>query len=150
MILQVNQQFWKDFDGYRLRNQINDAFLRKENRDKPVVASVAKSMTNQSIILTTMPGLTADYLLEKKQIWEAIFSEHLKSRKKNVPWNKLMIHKIPIAPFSMDDGLFLLKEEIETFNPEIKLLKNPRWLSSKENRQNKKHASIAIIVENAE
>ena len=50
----------------------------------------------------------------------------------------------------MNDGLFLFKEEIETFNPEIKLLKNPRWLSSEENKQNKRHASIAIIVENAE
>ena len=65
-------------------------------------------------------------------------------------WSKLIIHGIPIAPFSMDDGLYLLKEEIETFNPEVKLLKNPRWLILEENRQNKRHASIAIIVENAE
>ena len=65
-------------------------------------------------------------------------------------WSKLVIHGIPIAPFSMDDGLYLLKEEIETFNPEVKLLKNPRWLTSKENRQNKKYASIVIIVENVE
>ena len=50
----------------------------------------------------------------------------------------------------MDDGLYLLKKEIETFNPEVKLLKNPRWLTLKENRQNKRHASITIIVENAE
>ena len=69
---------------------------------------------------------------------------------KNVEWSKLIIHGIPIASFSMDNGLFLLKEEIETFNPEIKLLKNPRWLSSEENRQNKRHTSIAIIVENAD
>ena len=53
---------------------------------------------------------------------------------KNTDWSKLVIHGIPIAPFSMDDGLYLLKEEIETFNPEIKLLKNPRWLSLEENR----------------
>src|SRR5436190_13154906 len=50
----------------------------------------------------------------------------------------------------MDDRLYLLKEEIETFNPEVKLLKNPRWLSSEENRQSKKHVSITIIVENAD
>jgi len=53
---------------------------------------------------------------------------------KNVEWSKLVVHGIPIAPFSMDDGLFLFKEEIETFNPEVKLRKNPRWLSSKKNR----------------
>ena len=50
----------------------------------------------------------------------------------------------------MDDGLYLLKKEIETFNPEVKLLKNPRWLTSKENRQNKRYTSIIIVVENAE
>ena len=97
-----------------------------------------------------MPGYTADFLIEKRQVWEQIFSPYLKSMEKNTNWSKLVIHGIPIAPFSMDDGLYLLKEEIETFNPEIKLLKNPRWLSSEENRQSKRHASIAIIVENAD
>ena len=46
----------------------------------------------------------------------------------------MVIHGISIALFSMNDGLYLLKEEIETFNPEIKFLKNPRWLSLEENR----------------
>ena len=50
----------------------------------------------------------------------------------------------------MNDGLYLLKKEIETFNPEVKLLKNPRWLTLEENRQNKRHVFIAIVVENAE
>ncbi len=49
----------------------------------------------------------------------------------------------------MDDGMFLLKEEIETFNPGLKLLKRPIWLSSQENRQVNRHASILIAVENA-
>src|SRR5438034_6065117 len=49
----------------------------------------------------------------------------------------------------MDEGLSLLKEEIETFNPGLKLLKNPIWLSSEENRQNNRHATILIAVENA-
>ena len=53
---------------------------------------------------------------------------------KSVEWSKLVIHEIPITSFSMDDGLFLFKEEIEIFNPEVRLLKNPRWLSSKKDR----------------
>ena len=60
-----------------------------------------------------------------------------------------MVHGVPIEPFSMDEGLSLLKEEIETFNPEIKLLKKPIWLSSQDKRQVNKHASILIAVENA-
>jgi hypothetical protein len=150
LVLHISQQIWAKFDGYRLRNQINDAFLQKEKAEKPIAASVVKSLTGQSIIVTTMPDYTADFLIEKRQVWEKSFSPYLKSMEKGVEWSKLIIHGIPIAPFSMDDGLFLLKEEIETFNPEVKLLKNPRWLSSEEYRQNKRHASIAIIVENAE
>jgi len=60
-----------------------------------------------------------------------------------------VVHGVPIEPFSMDEGLSLLKEEIETYNPELKLLKKPIWLSSQDRRQVNKHASILIAVENA-
>ena len=49
----------------------------------------------------------------------------------------------------MNDGLSLLKEEIETFNPGLKLLKKPIQLSSQDKRQVNRHASILIAVENA-
>src|SRR5436190_8567046 len=49
----------------------------------------------------------------------------------------------------MNEGLSLLKKEIETFNPDLKLLKKPIWLSSQNKRQANKHASILIAVENA-
>ncbi len=50
----------------------------------------------------------------------------------------------------MDEGLELLKNEIEIFNPYLKLMKKPSWLCSKETRQSKLHASIVIAVENTE
>ena len=81
-----------------------------------------------------MPGYIANFLIKKRQVWEQIFSPYLKSMGKSTDWSKLVIHGISIASFSMDDGLYLLKEEIETFNLEIKLLKNSRWLSLKENK----------------
>src|SRR5947207_15047636 len=49
----------------------------------------------------------------------------------------------------MNEDLSLLKDEIEIFNPGLKLLKNPIWLSSQENKQNNRHATILIAVENA-
>ena len=67
---------------------------------------------------------------------------------KAVEWSKLIIYGILITSFSIDDGLYLLKKEIKTFNPEVKLLKNPRWLILKKNRQNKRHAFIIIIMKN--
>src|SRR5437667_8331573 len=48
----------------------------------------------------------------------------------------------------MNEDLSLLKNEIETFNSDLKLLKNPIWLFSQENRQNNRHATILIAVEN--
>ena len=59
-----------------------------------------------------------------------------------------MIYGVSIKPFSMDEGLSLLKEEIETYNPKLKLLKKPIWLSSQDKRQANKHAFILIAVEN--
>ena len=51
--------------------------------------------------------------------------------------------------FSMNEDFFLLKNEIEIFNSDLKLLKNPIWISLQENRQAKRHASILIAIENA-
>src|SRR5437868_901626 len=49
----------------------------------------------------------------------------------------------------MNEDLSLLKDEIEIFNSDLKLLKNPIWLSSQKNRQINRHATILIAVENA-
>ena len=68
LILQVNQQVWTKFNEYRLRNQINDAFLQKEKAEKPIIVSVIKSLIDLSIVVTVMPGYTADYLIEKRQV----------------------------------------------------------------------------------
>ena len=81
-----------------------------------------------------MLNYTANFLIKKRQVWEQIFSSYLKSMEKSADWSKLIIYGILIAPFSMNDGLYLLKEKIETFNPEVKLLKNLRWLSLEENK----------------
>ena len=57
---------------------------------------------------------------------------------------------MPVLPFSTDDGFFILKNEIEIFNPSLKLLRNPNWLSLKENRQTKRHASIVFAINDEE
>ncbi|SLM34142.1 hypothetical protein LPUS_02837 [Lasallia pustulata] len=40
----------------------------------------------------------------------------------------------------------MLQEEVELFNKGIKLVTKPVWLSTAENRQNKKHASAIISI----
>src|SRR5436190_3574184 len=96
-----------------------------------------------------MPDFSADFLLQKKTIWENIFSNVAHKIEKNTHWSKIVIHGVSIKLFSIDEGLSLLKEEIETYNPGLKLLKKPIWLSFQEKRQANSHASILIAVENA-
>jgi hypothetical protein len=115
-----------------------------------VIASVIRSKTGFSVILIAMPEYNADFLLEKQQTWSEIFASNLKSMKKSTYWHKIVVHEVSIMPFSTSDGLFVLKNEIETFNPGLKLMRNSSWLSSEENRQSKLHASIVFAINDAE
>ena len=55
-----------------------------------------------------------------------------------------------ILSFSSSNDLSILRNEIEIFNSDLKLLRDSNWLSSEENRQKKRHASIIFAVNNAE
>ena len=150
LILHVKAEMWKNFNSYNLRNQINDAFLQKENIANSVITSVTRSRAGFSIVLTTMSEYNADFLLEKQQIWEEIFSQNIKSVEKNTKWHKIVVHEMSILSFSVSDDLSILRNEIEIFNSDLKLLRDSNWLSSEENRQEKRHASIVFAVDNAE
>ena len=113
----------ENFNSYQLRNQINDRFFTKKNINLLIIATVTKFFTSQLIILITMSDFSADFLLQKKTIWEDSFSNKAQKIEKNTHWSKVVVHEIPVGSFSMNKGLSLLKEEIETFNPGLKLLK---------------------------
>jgi len=149
LVIQTTQEEVAKLNSYHLRNLINDRFFQKENITEPVVATVTKSFTGLSIIITTMPGFTADFLIQKEAVWGELVSKIARKVEKDIHWSRIVVHGVPIEPFSADEGLNLLKEEIETYNPQLKLMKKPSWLISKENRQYKKHASIVIAIENA-
>jgi len=67
--------------------------------------------------------LSAKYLIKKKKIWKNIIP-HQKIYT-DEKWVKIVIHTVSIRLFSTDDNLYLLEQEIKTFNPEIKLMKTP-------------------------
>src|SRR5204863_2758490 len=83
LIIQIEKETAEGFDNYILRNQINDRFFTETNIDQPVIATVIKFFTSQSIILTTMPDFSADFLLQKKTIWEDIFSSKAQNIEKD-------------------------------------------------------------------
>ena len=87
-----------------------------------------------SIILITILDFSVDFLMQKKAVWGKLIDKIVKKVKKDIHWNKIIIHRISIQLFSINEGLKMLKNEIKIFNPQLKLIKKPAWLYSKENR----------------
>src|SRR5947207_12243525 len=83
LIVQIDKETAEDFDSYILKNKINDRFFTEANIDQLVIATVTKSFTSLSIILTTMSDFSADFLFQKKTIWEDIFSSKAQNIEKD-------------------------------------------------------------------
>ena len=71
-----------------------------------------------------MPDCNANFLLEKQQIWSEFFDQNLKSVEKSTYWHKIVVHEVSIQSFSTSNEFFFLKDEIETFNSDFKLMRN--------------------------
>src|SRR5215469_10512923 len=147
LVLKVPLKFLDNLDPMKLRNQINDKFWAS-GVDKPVVATIGRSVTNLSLVLTTTEDFTGSFLIEKEAIWKGIIP--CTSINHDAEWAKLVVHTVPIRPFSIDEGESLMRSEIETFNPRLKLMRNPIWLSREETRVGKYHSSILIHLPSQE
>ena len=101
------------------RDTINNA-LKEAKIDNVLVATVAASRTGASIVVITAEGNTAEDLLQHKAIWEAKLD--LTQVRKNKKWHKIVLHKLLTATFQNKEGLKLLKDEVELFNKELKLV----------------------------
>lgn len=79
------------------RNTINKAFA--ENGVKGPVVNVVAKTNNSNIAIRTTKDYTADFFLEKKDIWQKIIP-HV-SMQKDEPWFKVVAPGIPIADFQL-------------------------------------------------
>ncbi len=84
LVIQIKKEACESLNSYTLRNQINDNFFKQENINQPVVAAVTKSWTGLSIILTTMPEFSAEFLLQKKAVWKDLFANVATKAEKDV------------------------------------------------------------------
>lgn len=134
------------FDALNLRRQLNEEFKLKLQTEKPVIAAITKSQKNENVVLTTTESFSADYLSKNQSVWAKFFV--FSSTYKDKEWHKIIVHGIPTESFNFDNGIQLLKEEIECFN-EIKPIA-VNWLSSKENRDSKFHASAVLSFDSKE
>src|SRR6266536_5101541 len=121
LILQTLKDFIKNLDAMQFRDQINNAFFKEEGETQLTIIMITKSQSNQFIVITTMPNFSAKYLVEKKEVCKNIIT-HQKIYT-DEKWVKIVIYTVLIRLFSTDDGLYLLGQKIETFNPGMKLMK---------------------------
>ena len=128
------------FSPLAIRNEFNKAFTEKGIKG-PVVTSVTKSL-GQNIVVTTASPFTADFLLEKKAIWQHLIA--FKSAQKDEPWYKVVLHGVPIADFNNPEGMELVKEELVTFNKGYKPIGTPYWLTSAEKRMSQRGGSVVV------
>jgi hypothetical protein len=129
------------YSPLQIRNQLNSAFLGKGIKG-PVIASVTQSLKNKNVVLTTTPTFTADFLVEKRSIWETIVPH---SRfQKDQPWYKVIIHGIPTLDFNCPEGMDMIVDEIKTFNEGLNPIGKPYWMSSAITRATKRSGSVAI------
>ena len=133
----------KTFDPRMTRNAINQKLQAKGFND-PVVATVNKSRSGESVIITTMPKYKNDVLIEHKDQWESIVDTV--NVTKDARWARIIAHGINIETFSGDQGMQLLRSEIEIFNPGLVLAQHPLWLTKEEARINKRYSSVILTT----
>ena len=98
-------------------NNINSA-LKAVKVDNVLVSTVAISQSGASIVFTTSEG-TAEDLLQHQHVWKSLFD--FTEVKKDEKWHKIVAHGISTSIFNNSNGMTLVKDEIETFNKDLKL-----------------------------
>ena len=99
-----------------MRNQINDKFFKIKDIKKSIITTIIKFFSDLSIIIIIMPDFSADFLIQKEAVLNKLVSNIAKKIKKNVHLSRIIIYKISITSFLIDEDLDMLKNEIKIFN----------------------------------
>jgi hypothetical protein len=59
-----------------------------------------------------------------------------------------MVHEVAISDFDTATGMAELQKDIEMFNPKLRLVTLPRWVSPKASRIGKMHGSVVLSFNN--
>jgi hypothetical protein len=139
-----------DINPFSVRNHINDDLIRKGAKG-PVVNTVTKSLNN-NLVITTTNDYNATYLLQHEDTIKA--QVQYREAKVDLQFAKIIIHGIPIRTFDSENGMELVKEEINTFNKHLnlKLTGQPYWLTTREKRDDpfRLHGSVVVSFEKEE
>lgn len=136
-----------EFKPYALRERLNKAFENAGFRNKAVISGVYLSIKN-NIVLTANEGYTASFLLDKRVVIEKIFPKS--PIRTNESWYKVAIHGIPTQELKDLDLATVVRDEFKTFNPNLKVVGAPYWLTVKEKRENQLAGSICVAFKTSE
>jgi hypothetical protein len=139
-----------DINPFSVRNHINDNLNRKGAKGA-VVSTVTKSLS-KNLVITTTNDYNATYLLQHEDIIKA--QVQYREAKVDLQFAKIIIHSIPLRTFDNENGMELVKEEINTFNKHLnlKLTGQPYWLTTREKRDDpfRLHGSVVVSFEKEE
>jgi hypothetical protein len=99
-------------------------------------------------VLVATQHFTAQDLINNTDTIQPIFA--YERIQKDVQWFKTMIHEIAISDFNTVTGIAKLRKDIEIFNPKLRLVTLPRWVTPRENRIKKMHGSVVLSFDNEE
>ena len=129
-----------------IRTKINNTLLAA-GIPKPIVATVGLSRSRENVILTTMPDCTANELMALRKTWEPLVDAV--SMQKDAKWSRVIAYSVSTRDFETEEGMALLKMDVEIFNPGLILAQKPMWLTKPENRAGKRHSSAILTMKSA-
>ena len=143
VILLQDETTRQPFSSIQVRDKINHAF-KARGVEGPVVA-IVNSTRRENIALTTTEAYSAEFLIEKVDIWKN-HAPHVVAIK-DEPWHKVIIHGVPTAEFGSMEDLSSIAQEIEIFNQGLKIIGQPYWITPEDKRITQTAGSIVVAFE---
>jgi hypothetical protein len=139
----------EELDTMAMRNNINMHLITAK---APTCLQISGIHWNRrgNLTLTTKDGFTEEQLTPFQAMIESQvkrFDQEVTDITKQESWTKMIIHGIDTQFFpDTDEGMQNLRTEIETYNEDLKLTNNPRYLTHPDRRVGKAHSSCVIAV----
>jgi hypothetical protein len=140
----------KSLKPMEMRNLIN--FKLNQQKCNALIATVTLSL-KKNLILTVLENQTAKAAFMLKDHWLPELEKYIpvESIGLSNSWHKVVLHNVPTDCFGGTEAAMQeLKDEIEVFNPKLKLATLPRWLILEEKRAGKQQSSVVIAFQTAQ
>ena len=99
--------------------QQNIELKERLHTQHPVIASITKTAYSQNIVLVATQHFTAQNLINNTDVIQSTFA--YQRIQKDVQWFKTMVHGVAINDFDTITGMSELQQDIEMFNPKLRL-----------------------------